>query len=71
MKKTFNFISASDRLPEKSGMYLCITFSGCYFEVHYSAKHQAFNAYDWQEDVSKGSMSVDYWAAIPGRKVDP
>ena len=64
MEKTFNFIKASDRLPEESGKYLCIALHGGYTTLPYSARHKAFNAGD-DEETPRSAFNVDYWAEIP------
>lgn len=51
--------------PERSGACLCGFSDSNHWQVlNYSKKHEAFNAYDSQND-SDNSIKVDYWAELP------
>lgn len=49
IKKIITFYKSEEKLPEKSGYYLCYTDSGAFHELHYSTVHKAFNAFDEQD----------------------
>ena len=64
MEITCKFYDVKEKLPEKSGYYLC--FGGCNYwaSLPYSVKHKAFNVYDADEDT-KYALRPDYWAELP------
>lgn len=78
-KIELEFFSVDEKLPEKSGDVLVIWSHGHrperfhhIVELHYSKKHNAFNAYDHNtpEELT-GYQGVVAWAHIPDwSKVD-
>lgn len=67
------WVSVKDRLPEKSGRYLVYykyhIFDDIYGEyfavVYYSAKHEAFNAYDNLDSAEGAIDDFTHWAFLP------
>ena len=60
------FENTAERLPEKSGEYLC--FEGVdWIVLNYSAKHGLFNAHDDvpREHAERHAISVTWWAELP------
>ena len=58
----------AEALPEKSGEYLCLAgYRSEWVVLHYSAKHQLFNAFDNHpaEDARKYAIPVTRWAELP------
>lgn len=59
------WISVKERLPEKSGYYLCwMPKYETMDKVHYSAKHMAFNAFD-TTCIPESVISVTHWRPLP------
>lgn len=50
-------------LPECSGDYICLTASGTITTVHFSCRHQKFNARDDNDDTSC-AIPVNCWARL-------
>lgn len=63
-ERVIRFTLCSERLPEKSGIYLCIPESGGFTDMVYSSVHKAFNAVDWQK-TPEHAIQVKAWAEIP------
>ena len=60
------WISVKERLPEKSGYYLCWMPKYEIMEkLSYSAKHMAFNAFD-TENIPESALTVTHWMPLPG-----
>lgn len=60
------WISAKDRLPEKSGNVLaCYCEYNCMMVLNYSCRHHAFNAFDGLPDAENKIDDVKYWMSIP------
>lgn len=57
------WVSVKDFLPETSSEYMTCT-NGHVYPYSYSAKHKAFNAYDFQE-TPEHAIEVDYWYPRP------
>ena len=64
MEITVKFYDTKEKLPEKSGEYLCFGGGNYWANLWYSAKHKAFNVYDASEDT-KYEIRPYYWAALP------
>lgn len=59
------WISVEERLPEKSGYYLCWVPKYTTTDViHYSAKYMAFNAFDTTY-ISESALPVTRWMPLP------
>lgn len=58
------FYSVQEKLPEKSGRYLCITSGGNFRILSYSEKYHLFNASDSADIDTAYTWSIDcnYWA---------
>lgn len=50
--------------PEKSGQYLCLTENKIVDVIHYSKKHNVFNAFDEDHDVLY-AINVIAWCELP------
>ena len=51
--------------PKKSGEYLSVTMHGTVCEVHFSAKHNRFNFYDYDDPKEPNVYPTVFWAEIP------
>lgn len=60
----FNWISCTDRLPEKSGNYLTVSTSGRYEVLPYSVRHKAWNTFDDLKTCCS-LTNIVAWAKIP------
>lgn len=59
------WISVKERLPEKSGYYLCWMPKYETTDVlHYSAKHMAFNAFDTTY-IPESALPATHWMSLP------
>lgn len=60
------FYSVQEKLPEKSGYYVCITDDGNIRQFPYSAKFHLFNASDNADldDAYTWSIECAYWANL-------
>lgn len=61
------WISADERLPEKSGEYVCLTRIKTRLVLDYSAKHKKFNARDSLSEqlADSYSINVTHWQPLP------
>lgn len=57
----------AEELPEKSGYYLVLKYSGRITELCYSSKHKLFNAIDeeTEAEAQKCAICCNYWADVP------
>ena len=55
-------ISVEERLPEESGWYLAFSESGHWTVLHYSARHEAFNAFDGN---ANNAVRCSHWMPLP------
>lgn len=64
--------STEDDLPEKSGDYLCRTYSGLTTVLSYSDKYGMFNCADFLSIEEARSVAIDVkcWACFPPPPVD-
>ena len=59
------WISADERLPEKSGYYLVASKTGIKV-LPYSAKYNRFNCCDcWGDDAVEYAIKIDSWMPLP------
>jgi hypothetical protein len=58
------WISVEERLPKKSGSYFVRVQNGLLVAIHYSAKHEAFNASDFS-DRCDFAIPVTHWMPLP------
>ena len=58
-----------DKLPDKSGDYICIDHYGRWWQLHYSKRNRAFNSYDHDAKATY-ALYPDYWAELPEIKED-
>lgn len=58
------FYRVEEKLPEKSGDYICVTSSGHFLKMSYSKKYNLFNATDDldEDDARHWSIGCTYWA---------
>ena len=60
------WIPVTERLPEKSGFYLCYTEFKIFAVLHFSRKHKLFN---WFDGMNPGEINSDIkciaWMPIP------
>ena len=66
--KVLKLYDVSEKLPEKSGEYLCyVASSDEWFITQYSAKHQIFNAFDhFPRALAKSrEIPISKWAELP------
>lgn len=61
------WISVNDRLPEKSGEYLCFSKLKNILILPYSAINRAFNSYDKQPKgtVEYTQVNCSHWMPLP------
>ncbi len=61
-----DWISVKDRLPDKSGHYLC-AHNGCISCLAFSQRHKLFNSYDSfrEKEAKRRAISVTHWMPIP------
>ena len=67
-KKCIKWVPTAERLPNKSGKYLCIPERTNYLsELPFSVEHQAFNVYDdWNYNIAmRNKIAVSYWSERP------
>lgn len=70
ISSNLEWISVRDRLPNKTGFYLCAINRHKYWnymELSYSAKHKLFNSHD-KSSTDKAVMTaidVDFWTTVP------
>ena len=65
MKVTW--IDVNDRLPEKSGEYLCF-LNYCIYPLSFSKKYKAFNCQDFYDEAEAKKISirdVTHWCELP------
>ena len=71
MVKTIEFYSPAERLPEKSGEYLCFVktaYTGYFASLPFSKVHGGFNLRDFyatQDKIEMLRIDVAYWAYEP------
>ena len=60
------WIPVTERLPEKSGLYLCYTEFKIFAVLHFSRKHKLFN---WFDEMNPGEINSDIkciaWMPLP------
>lgn len=54
-----------EELPPESGEYLVCCGSGYIAFIHYSQRHNAWNAYDWQNAPKNTFDDVTHWMPLP------
>lgn len=61
------WIPVDERLPEKSGEYICLSRTAIRHVLDYSAKHKKFNACDSLSEQLADSYSINvmYWQPLP------
>lgn len=60
-----NWIKFEEQCPAVSGKYLTFDSNVDYYAVlNYSAKHQVFNAYDYQKEYDLYPMKVTHWCEL-------
>lgn len=59
------WIPVKERVPEESGKYLAVTDSGVIEVFYYSAKHQAFNAFDDLQKDPDTEIPCTHWMPLP------
>ena len=59
------WISAKDRLPERSCTVACLDACHNPYAVKYSAKHEKFNADDTDDGDAFALKTIDYWMPLP------
>lgn len=61
------WISARERLPEESGMYLVFTYRGNRTVLDYSERHKIFNSFDSfsTEEANEVAIAVTHWMPLP------
>lgn len=61
------WISARERLPEESGMYLVFTYRGNRTVLDYSERHKTFNSFDSfsTEEANEVAIAVTHWMPLP------
>ena len=57
--------NARKELPEKSGWYISVTLSGTFSNIQYSAKHERFNFYDYNDPNDPNIYPTIFWAEVP------
>ena len=57
--------NAREELPEKSGWYISVTPSGTFSNIQYSAKHERFNFYDYNDPNDPNIYPTIFWAEVP------
>lgn len=60
------FYRIEEKLPEKSGDYICITSAGHLMKIPYSKKYNLFNATDDVDvdDAHYWGIDCNYWANL-------
>ena len=58
------WISVKDRLPEKSGDYLVLTYNGFIERLSYSERHNTFNADD-RLMYAECAIPCTHWMPLP------
>lgn len=58
------FYSTKEKMPEKSGFYLCVMNKNMTMVLGYSKKYGLFNIFDHQTEEEAKEFAVDcmYWA---------
>ena len=67
-KKCIKWIPTAERLPVKSGHYLCIPEGANYMaDIPFSELHHAFNVLDEykRDDIQRLAIPVSHWAELP------
>lgn len=69
MEITIKLHDVRDKLPDKSGDYICVDHYGRWWQLHYSTRNRAFNSHD-RDEVATYALYPDYWAELPEIKED-
>lgn len=60
----YTLTPVKDHPPEKSGEYLCLCDNGRFTVLHYSKRHNAFNAHDECHEAT-WEINVIAWCELP------
>lgn len=66
------FIKTSEKLPDESGEYLCITENDYFAQLTYSAKHKKFNCCDYysEKESKLHNIGVKFWSKITTKEIE-
>ena len=71
MEITLDFkVISKDGLPKDSGEYFVVNDMARVFTCGYSARHKAFNTYDWQDTAEFAIKDIVAYCEIPQARFD-